>query len=412
MKIMKQKRNTVPVEGSAKNKSKDFLIYYVLIFIITVSAVVGFGILTKKTEAELLRDAVMSMFVCCSLIFVMSKIKLEGEYAYDNEEHPLRFFVVYLIGLAMSFIFPFIPVTGWPFMAISVAIALFSNWLIGITVSSFFIMISVTIAGANANVFMLYFTVGFVGILLFHNINEDFSVGIPFGISLLNLLVVETACTIIFINENLSLEMFVIPIINLFVTSVLLAIFLKYFSARVLHRTQNVYMEINDQEFALMVELKNFSKEDYYNAIHTTYFCGLIAKKIEVDDNILKAGGYYHRIYKLKDENPFLVIEELGTSYRFPLKVQELLKELLDTNNGIRSKETAIVYFSDAIISSIVYLFQKNPNADINYEQLVNTIFEKKLSSGIFQACELSLKELSTMKNIFMEEKLYYDFLR
>ena len=76
------------------------------------------------------------------------------------------------------------------------------------------------------------------------------------------------------------------------------------------------------------------------------------------------------------------------------------------------SKETIIVLFADCIVSSILYLFEKDPRAQLDYKKLIDTVFKKKLETDELWDNEISLAQLYEMKKIFVEEKLYYDFLR
>lgn len=43
---------------------------------------------------------------------------------------------------------------------------------------------------------------------------------------------------------------------------------------------------------------------------------------------------------------------------------------------------------------------------------MIETVFKKKLESMQLWDCDITLEELTAMKNLFKEEKLYYDFLR
>ena len=49
---------------------------------------------------------------------------------------------------------------------------------------------------------------------------------------------------------------------------------------------------------------------------------------------------------------------------------------------------------------------------ELDYNKIINTIFKKKLESGIIDNSSISFGELQEMKKILVEEKLYYDFLR
>ena len=96
---------------------------------------------------------------------------------------------------------------------------------------------------------------------------------------------------------------------------------------------------------------------------------------------------------------------------QFPQRVKEVLKEYLDKSEIIRSKETVVLLFSDTVISSISYLFSKDPKIQLDYEKIIESIFKKRIESGVIEHSDLSF-ELTQIKKGLVEEKLYYDFLR
>lgn len=69
-----------------------------------------------------------------------------------------------------------------------------------------------------------------------------------------------------------------------------------------------------------------------------------------------------------------------------------------------------MLYCSDAVVSAILLLLQKEPEKKPDYEQVIDRIFERIREKGIFSECDLSLRGWNRMQKIFKEEKLYYDF--
>ena len=84
----------------------------------------------------------------------------------------------------------------------------------------------------------------------------------------------------------------------------------------------------------------------------------------------------------------------------------------MDESEKVVSRETIVVLFADCVVSSLLYLFEKDPKAELDYAQLVNTVFRKKFETDELWSNEISLAQITEMKKIFTEEKLYYDFLR
>ena len=397
-------------EGSQK-KGAAFISEGALFLVtIVVSALAAYYY--QKPQIEIAGIAILAGVGFGCTWFAMERSREDGTYLYDNEKHPGRFTVIYLFCLGASVLFPFLPTGGWPYMLVFVGLIIFVNQMIGFMAGSTLLMISILLQGGVTVSFFVYFISGSVGILVFSYVNEKFKIWLPLFISMLMQFVCLSIQEVLYANEVLSLGIFTIPMVNLLVSVILLIILLKFFSFSIIYRERDIYVDINDPECPLLVELKNYSKEEYYHAVHTAYLCDRIAKKINYDDAFAKACGYYHRIGTIKGGSTWENTEEILRENHFPKEVQRVLKEYLDKGERILSKETVLLLFCDTVISSIRYLFSKEPKIELDYQKIINTIFKKKLESGMIDYSGVSLGELQEMKRILVEEKLYYDFLR
>ncbi len=399
------------VEKNRTSRVKRILIFSMM-FLFSGGIAFGGSILYQPGAETVMRNTIMVLAGTGIVIYAYLLSEAMGLFLYRNEGKYGKFSFVYLVSLAAAVFFPVLPATGWPFLVLFVLLGVFSNSVTGVAAGSVCLLLAVNFSGGDMTVFWLYFISGLTGILVFSNLNDDFLVGMPVVISLLVLLLCLTANRILFSREPLKAEQFTIPLLNLLVCCVLLLIILKAFSSSVIHKDQEKYMEINDPECPLLVQLKNLSKEEYYHAIHTAYLGDRIAKRLQLDDAAVKACGYYHRIGKLKGENTWENVSAICEEYHFPAKTKKILKEYVDGTEKVVSRETIIVLFADCIVSSILYLFEKDPMAQLDYRQLIDTVFKKKLETDELWGNEISLAQLWEMKKIFVEEKLYYDFLR
>lgn len=399
------------VEKNKKNGWKRILIFILMFFLSGGIAYLGCLLYQNKPDM-LLRNTVMILSGTGVVIFSFVLSEINGFFVYHNEGRYGRFACMYLISLSAAVFLPFLPVAGWPFLVIFVLLGVFSNGMTGLAAGSLCLLLAVNFAGGDYAVFWLYFISGLAGILVFSTIDDEFKVGLPLLISISVLALCLMANVILFVNARLSIGQFTIPAINLMVSCILLLVSLKMFSSAVIYRYREKYMEINDPECPLLVQLKEKSKEEYYHAIHTAYLGDKIAKSLEIDDAAVKACGYYHRIGILKGENTWENVSAICDAYHFPPKTKSILKEYVDTNSKVVSKETIVVLFADCIVSSILYLFDKDPKAELDYAQLIDTVFQKKFETDELWNNDISLAQLHEMKRIFVQEKLYYDFLR
>ncbi len=386
-------------------------------FILLLATGAGTGIaawIYKRPEIEIAGTVIMAMLGISGVLFSIEQSVESDSFLFDNKDHLWRFTVLYLISLAGSFLFPLLPEGGWPYLAVFIGLMLFSNQRIGIFSGTVLLMTTCLLyTGQEGSVrFFVYFVGGLVGIIVFSYIDNSFKVGLPLVVSLMVQMVCLSVQEILYVNQQFRVQMLMIPIVNLLVCLIFLLVILKYFSFSIVYKNRDLYMDINDPECALLVELKNASREEYYHAVHTAYLCDRIAKRLKLDDGVVKACGYYHRIGILKGENNWENLQLIMEENRFPQRVKEVLKEYVDNTETMISKETIILLFSDTIISSISYLFSKAPDIQLDYPKIIGGIFKKRVESGAIDRSNLTFGELQEMKEILVEERLYYDFLR
>lgn len=394
-----------------ENKSIYTFLISTVMFFITVLSLCAFSFLKGLNATDIIRNTVMGAMGIFVVLFLMAQAKDASQYSYDNGAHYGRFFAVYAICFFLAIACAYLPAAGWPFLVIFVTLSLFSNTLIGVSAGLFFLLVSMLLSGNGLEIFILYFVCGLAGACLFKGLDDSYRIGIPVVVSAMFLLVGETACVVLYANETLKPELFLIPLLNVIISIVLLLIILKIFSSLVIFKYRDKYMEINDPECVLLVDLKERSKDAYYQAVHTAYFCDRIARKLSLDADAVKAGGYYHRIGLLKEDNSWEQVSQMIREHDFPPAACRILQEYLDKDTPIRQKETAVLLLSDAVVASMLFLFARE-KGNLDYDQIIDTVFKKKLETAALKECSITMEEISRMKNIFKEEKLYYDFLR
>lgn len=379
-------------------------------FWLNVLSVAAYSYFFNVAVSDLIRNVCIEALLSGAFIFLFTQGKEENLLFYDNKEHPGRIIFWYIVGIAIEGACVFLPVTGWPLVPMFVIISIYSSPLMGIVGGTSFLLGSVLLTEAGLPVFLLYFISGIIGVCMFNKLDDRYRVAVPLIVTGLSILVNETAEIIIFENVTLSFERFIIPVANVFVSIIILVIALKIFSGKVIYKNRDKYMEINDTECELLIRLREINKDEYFKSIHVAYFCDKIAKKLELNDQAAKAGGYYQSIGILKGDKSWSVAEVICNEYDFPQEVKDILKEYLTGTGLITGKEAGILYFSDAVITSIMYLI-RNGQTELDYPQIIDSVFKKKQASPRFARSKLSIDEIRIMKQLFIEEKLYYELL-
>lgn len=361
------------------------------------------GSIKKEADDRLLANCVMLV-----LGLAMTGLQFRRECIYErlehnNGEHALRFLGCLCVGLLAAFACGFLPVGGWPFLPVFVMLCLFSSMNTGILASSVLLLAAVLLNGASVGVYALYLFSGMFAAVQFGHLEQEFKTGMPLVLSLLFLLVCETANIVLVANARPDFEMFVIPAANLIISGILLLGLLQLFSSTVVYQYRARYLDINDTENPALAQLKQENRREYMHCIHTAYFCERLAKRLSLDVDALKCAAYY---YKLGDG-----LETFEKEKRFPPAVRRILAEYEDRKQGVTQKEAAVLLCADTIVSSVSYMLQKGPDRQVDYDKVIDTIFKKLYEDGSFDRCNITVEELRVMQRTFKEEKLYYDFL-
>lgn len=363
-----------------------------------------FGRIRQQPEDRLLANCVMMLLVLAVICFHLRREYVHDGLDYDNGEHVFRFFLCLGIGLGVAFACGFLPVGGWPFLVVFIMLFLFSNMSVGILSATSLLLISVLLSNSDTGGFALYFISGVFAVTLFRHLGDDFKIGIPVFLSILCLLVCETANVVLVANARPDFEIFVIPVANMIISSILLLGCLKVFSSIVVFRHREKYLDIIDSENPVIARMRERDRNEYMHCVHTTYFCERIGKRLGLDVEALKSVGYY---YRLGGELTQMLEDE-----QFPPNAREILLDYRNRKAGMKKKETAVLYCSDMVVSFVKKAIESVKPGQVDFDKLIDDIFGKLFRDKIFDKCDISVGELRTMQQIFKEEKLYYDFLR
>lgn len=384
----------------------------VVIFIVVVSLVTISGFLYKKDMTEMIRNAVISCIYLGTIIFVLIYSRINHLYQEDNEEHPIRFTSCFLICALFAVALPILPVSGWPYAVVFILLTLFSNVLAGVVSSSYLLLLSVLLSKeADVNTFCLYFVCGIICSILFQKLDDDFKIGLPLLITVMVLILCETANVVLFINETLHPELLIIPAANVAISAILILIVLKLYGQLVVFKYRERFMIINDSECPLMVEMKEKQPDLYIHTIHVAYLSDKLANAISLDKQYVKTISYYYKIGTLLGEANVQNLRELIGEYEFPGVTYEFLEDAIENSLSPKTKEAFVVLIADMMISSVEFLYAKNPGKEIQYEQVIHTLLKKKIESAFPMKCNISYSEVEKIKNVLLEEKLYYDFI-
>ncbi len=394
-------------------KEQDLFEFLTSVYIFfTTIIVIGFASYIIRGEGtESVRNSILGILMTGMLLFAFEYSKKRDDFSYHNREHLFRICLSYTVGLLASVGGALAPAFMFPLLSFGLVFFFMTNLSIGISAYFLFCMNITLLSGAGIEVFFFYFITGFVAMIICQERKYDYHVVFPVAIVTMLSIVSITALYILRFYK-ITPDMIINPSVGIVSNAVILLISLHIIGKKIVHPFEDKYIEINDPEYNLLAQLKEHDKAQYYHAIHTAYLSDRIAGKLDLNRKLSKGGGYYHKIGILRDTDYITVNKEIALEYRFPSDLTQLINEIESPGTFPKHKEALVVMMADSVVSSISFLIQKDPSMKIDYSQVIDVVFDKKMESGILKNSKMEFREYYLMKQYFKEEELYYDFLR
>lgn len=393
-------------------ESKFKKIYEIIIAIANIFSVTLISVLMNNDIVTVVKNVIIISILTIALVFVFNMDILKDNLLYNNKYFIKRYFISYLAFLIIAIICAYLPVEGWIFICVFITLSLFSSVNIGFVSGMTLLTVSILLSQNTGLAYLEYAIPGLIGIILFSSLDNDFNVLRPIVISISFQFLTICLGEILIANKAFSFLLFLIPFINVLISFIVLLFVLKMVSFSFIYEASDRLLDVIDLEFELLTELKNTSKEEYDSVIFTAALCSKLANSLGLSESLVKACGYYYHIGVIRGDNSWDTVYDILINHKIPDEVIELLREYLDENTPIKSKETVVLLIADTVISSIKYLFSKDKDAKIDYERLILAVFDKKITTGMISDSKISFEDINIMKKTLINEKLFYDFLR
>lgn len=346
--------------------------------------------------------AFVGLVIGIVLCFAISK----GKFKYNQA----IFVVIYSFILALGTLTNYYSIYILPVLAIFSAILVLAD--MGIAIISSISVILLAIYNCNDSYYMAVVICSVILLGFYLDIEKLGNIALPIiSVSLFLLLgySVFVLNTTTEFEPGLYITLLAGFALNIVISIIVLFSYKRYY----LLKYEDIYISINDPEYELLTQLKEKSPNEYKIAIHTAYLCDRISSNLSLNRTVAKCMGYYHRIGVLEEgkisENTIKLAEANG----FP---PALLDELrLYEKSGWKypkSKVATVLNYSSEVIKTILLYYQNYNDKPLDYDSLIDKIFDNKYSNNICRVSDMSLQELDKMKQYLKDEKLYYDFLR
>lgn len=342
------------------------------------------------------------------LTFLMSWNKFEDKTAKNNS------MTCAVLGLFLAMASFIAPEFVMPMQAIVLILRFYTNFACAASYLIFLSTVSMATSYENGVYFLYCVISGMILLICFRESNiDDFYVRRPTIIFALCSITVYTSLVVL--NDiSLTPESVMFPLIGIGINSLIVLIALPKIAHSYLFTLEEKWRKLCDPEYELLLELKKKNPVEFKYAIHSAYLTDRVAERIGADRRMAKSCAYYKHIGLLKNgEEPVKdKTAALIAEHEFPENLQELINQYTGFDSGHFTKESSITYICTEMIRSIIRFNNERPNEHINYDALINLIFDRIMNKPIITDSDLSFRDIKIIRMKLKEERLYYDFLR
>ncbi|MDD4112332.1 MAG: HDIG domain-containing protein [Herbinix sp.] len=153
----------------------------------------------------------------------------------------------------------------------------------------------------------------------------------------------------------------------------------------------------------LLLKTKEHSEALYKHSILIGDLSGRAAKLIGANEELARAGGYYHEIGKINGKNYIEEGLKLAEEYAFPDELKAILRQHSIKHDKPNFVEAAIVMISDNVASTIEYI-DKSGNHNFTSDKIIDNIFKMRMDKGNFDNSGISVKDFKLLKEFYQNE--------
>lgn len=380
---MKQKKNQL----TEKQNDKGIVRYIVIVvsFLLPIAITALKGILRHEPTEQMVQGLVIAG--------LLSFLVFGKAICYRAEE---SFYQCLLISYAVSVLCYFLPVAGWPYALVYVIWILYTTALDAcIYPSLLLVMLSFFKSSGNGVEWLAYFFLGMMACILFSKWKEEKNTNYSIAVFCCSFFICQCVFLVLSHGIRIDLERLIILIANLLITLILCVVILKRYLKDILERYSDAYSILNEPTNPMLEQFKDSQPKEYMVSIHIAYFCERIAKQIGIAPEPIRCATLYLSMQDKAD---------------FPPRVRQIWEEYKRNTKELITTDTLVLMTSEKVVTALSTYIEKNGKKD-NYQAEINTILSLMEKKQICFRSNVTYRDWQMIKKVFLEEKLYYDFL-
>ena len=443
-KVMIKKNQTIVKEGEPITQRQ--------ITILTELGLVGEGI----SKDYIYTYIIIAFYVLFILILQYMYFKKERKEVLHNTKLVFLILLLNLLSLATTRIFTFVSLFLIPIACSPILITVFLDYKVSVIISSLNLMLIAVIVGFDPQIIL----VGIVGTIVASTSLRKIS---QRNDILYSTIYVAIAVSIVVLSSGILLSNNIKKIVfdmglaalGAFISGILAMGLLPFLESSFSLVTNMKLLELSNPNSPLLKRLLMEAPGTYHHSVMVANLAEVAAEEVGANPMLARVGAYYHDVGKIK--KPFFFGEnqlggvnphdkispslsasiiishvkdglDLAKEYDIPSSISDMivqhhgttlvkyfyytLKNNSDDPDSIKeedfrypgpkpqSKEAAIIMIADSVEAAVRSI--KDPTFD-KIENMVNNIVKDKLNSDQLNECDLTFRDLETIKNCFLK---------
>ncbi len=319
---------------------------------------------------------------------------------------PRRAQLCFALLLPLAAFLSALPVTAWIYPFLFTLLSVLGGPFSAACGGSTLLMLSVSLAGAPAGVFFLYFAASLISVAVYAEAEEACSSLMPLLCRDVCFFILLFTLTLFYTTGGLNVERFIVPAAAVTADSVLMLILIWRVNYGRLDKRRRIFSGLNDQTAPLMERLKTEAPDLYMRAIHVSHFTDVLGECLGADPYLCRGGGYYAQLPLFPDApEKTAELRSFMTRERMPGDLQELI--LSGGRTPFPTVECMIVTLAGELVDDILKYKAQGEDVSKLYEELVEMRMQEIYCSDALSRLPLRFCDFAGAEKALLDEKKY-----
>ena len=313
--------------------------------------------------------------------------------------------IMFVICCFLEFLMNWLPEFYKPVMLIALFMYAVSNELIAYTAVTYFISLYALLFSPGTTELIVLFAMSILSIAVGSALTKP-SYRFLSGILLFLFHLILPIFASYWTYHRIHMIQYVYGAVEGFFTAVVVIWFFLHLKEDTANQITINYIDMIQDTYPLVAEVKAFSEIEYQHARKVSDLCYRAAQKLEYDENLCAAAGFYYRLGRWEGEPYIENGIRQAQKYCFPQKLICILGEYYGEVRKPSTRESALVHIVDAIVKKIEVLNEDVTLSDWNRDILIYQSLDDFSSSGLYDESGMSINQFLRLREYLVKEAL------